>query len=255
MSTAENIAGRHVVISGGGSGVGAELAAQFAQAGACVTILGRRLDALEEVAAQTGAHVEVCDVTDRASLDAAIASAVEALGPVQIAIANAGAAPSKPFERMTTGDFEAALDVNLTGVFNLWQACLPGMKDTGWGRLIAIASTAGLKGYPYVSGYCAAKHGVVGLTRALAVELARTGVTVNAICPGFIETPLLERSIRNIVEKTGMSEEKAAKSLRAGNPQGRFIQPGEVASAALWLASEGAGSVNGSALPVTGGEI
>ncbi len=156
---------------------------------------------------------------------------------------------------MTIADLDDMLSVNLKGVFNCFQTALPHMEKAKRGRMIAIASTAGLKGYPYVSGYCAAKHGAIGLVKGLAVELAKTNITVNAICPGFIETPMLERSIENIVAKTGMSEEQAAKSLRAGNPQDRFIQTDEIAASVLWLCSDAARSVNGAVIPITGGEI
>ena len=243
--------GKHVVVTGGGTGVGAATAHTFAAAGANVTIMGRTKESLS---AQDLPY-EICDVTNRASVDTAMERAVTARGPVSIMVANAGAAESVPFSRMTADQLDAMLSVNLGGVVNTWQAALDGMKAAGWGRLIAIASTAGLKGYPYVSAYCAAKHGVVGLTRSLAMELGTSGVTANAICPGFVETPLLDRSIDKIVATTGMSAEKAAKSLRAGNPQDRFVQPREVAEAALWLASDGAASVNGHALSLSGGEI
>ncbi len=246
-----SVEGKHVVITGGGSGVGADTARMLAKAGANVTVMGRTLEPLETVAHEIGGQVLQADVTDRAAMEAALAKVPD----VQIAIANAGAANSVPFTKMREADLSDMLSVNMMGVFNLWQLTYPAMKSNGWGRLIAIASTAGLKGYPYVSGYCAAKHAVVGLTRSLSQELGRSGTTVNAICPGFIETPMLERSIENIIEKTGMSAEDAAKSLTRNNPQGRFIRTDEVAGSALWLCTDAARSVNGHTLSISGGEI
>lgn len=245
------LSGKHVVVTGGGTGVGAATAHAFAEAGAAVTTLGRT----EATLAAQNLPYQVCDVTDHEGVRSAMAAAREERGPISIAIANAGSAESAPFAKTTPNAFQRMLAINLTGVYNTWQACLDDMKGDGWGRMIAIASTAGLKGYPYVSGYCAAKHGVVGLTRSLAVELAGTGITVNAVCPGFVETPLLERSIDNIVAKTGISRDDAARSLKAGNPQRRFIQVDEVADAALWLASDAARSINGHALSLSGGEV
>lgn len=246
-----NVTGTHIVVTGGGSGVGADIARHFAQAGAAVTIMGRR----EAPLAAQNLPYQICDVTDADAVDSAFSAARTAHGPITAVIANAGAAEAKPFAKMTAADLTAMTDVNLTGVFNVWRAALPDMQAEGTGRLIAIASTAGLKGYPYVAGYCAAKHAVIGLTRALSLELAKTGITVNAICPGFVETPMLDRSIDNIVAKTGMDTEAAAASLRQNNPQDRFIQTDEIAATALWLCSDAARGVNGHALSLSGGEI
>ncbi len=242
---------KHAVVTGGGTGVGADTAQRLAKAGHTVTVMGRSEKPLQS----QDLPYQICDVTERDAVKRAFDAARADNGPIDVVVANAGAAHSVPFAKMTPDDLTAMLDVNLTGVFNVWQEALPDMKAAGTGRMIAIASTAGLKGYPYVSGYCAAKHGVVGLTRALAIELAATGITVNAVCPGFIETPMLDRSIANIVSKTGMTKEDAAKSLTKGNPQRRFIQTDEVAETVLWLCSDAARSVNGHALSISGGEI
>ncbi len=251
-----SVAGRHIVVTGGGTGVGAEIAESMALAGAKVTIMGRSAPPLRAVAKQHKFIGYVpCDVTDAGAVKDAFHQARGLNGQITVVVANAGAADSVPFAKMTSEQLQAMLSVNLAGVANVWQAALNDMKTEGWGRMLAIASTAGLKGYPYVSAYCAAKHGVVGLTRALALELAETGVTVNAICPGFIDTPMLDRSVANIIDKTGMSEDKARAALYAGNPQKRFIQTDEVAGTALWLCSDAARSVNGQALSLSGGEI
>lgn len=252
----DDLSGRHALVTGGGTGVGAAIALALARAGASVTIAGRRQEPLEKTAkGQTRIRWVTGDVTDAQSVRSMFAEALAAYGPVDIVVANAGAAASKPFLKMAEGDLRSMLDVNLTGIFHVWQAALQPMLDTGWGRLIAIASTAGLKGYAYVSGYCAAKHGAIGLTRALALETAKTGVTVNAVCPGYTQTPMLEQAVDTIMRKTGRPRADAEAALKANNPQGRFVQPEEVAEAVLWLCSKGAASVTGQAISVSGGEI
>ena len=247
---------KHALITGGGTGVGAAIAFALADAGARVTIMGRREISLRETAERSAAIDWVTgDVTDPQSVKTMLRDIQDRNGCPDIVIANAGAAESKPFVKMDVDDFTSMLDVNLVGVFNIWREALPLMMENGWGRLIAVASTAGLKGYPYVTGYCAAKHGVVGLTRAVALEFAKTGITANAICPGFVETPMLERSIENIMDKTGLSKEAAENSLKSSNPQNRFIQPEEVAEIVLWLCGANSGSITGQSIPISGGEI
>ncbi|SFU09824.1 SDR family NAD(P)-dependent oxidoreductase [Sedimentitalea nanhaiensis] len=244
------LSGRRILITGGGSGVGADLAKGFAGLGAEVIVSGRRPEPLNGIASQAdGIRAIPADVT----CEDAVADLYAAAGPVDIVIANAGASSSAPFGRTSLADWNAMLAVNLTGVFLTLRAGLNQM--TGWGRLISIASTAGLKGYPYVAPYVAAKHGVVGLTRALALEVARKDITVNALCPGFLDTEMTERSVANIVAKTGMKPEAARASLAAHNPQKRLVQPAEVTAAARWLCGPGSDGINGQAIAIAGGEI
>jgi 3-hydroxybutyrate dehydrogenase len=219
-----------------------------------VTVLGRDRGKLDRVAAEVGAAVQA-DVRDPAALEAAFAEAVAAQGPIDLLVNNAGAARSAPFRATTAELWDDMLAVNLTAAFHAARLCTPAMVEAGWGRIVNVASTAGLKGYAYVSAYCAAKHGLVGLTRALAVELAPTGVAVSAVCPGFTDTDLVARSVETLVAKTGRTPEAARAELARGNPQGRLVTPDEVASAIAWLCLPETAAANGAVLPIAGGEI
>jgi NAD(P)-dependent dehydrogenase (short-subunit alcohol dehydrogenase family) len=249
---------RHALVTGAGRGIGAAIAATLAARGARLTLLGRTARTLgETLAALPGsAHGFVlADVADPAQVQAAFAEARAARGPVEILVNNAGAAESAPFGRTSLELWQRMLAVNLTGTFLCAQAALPEMVQAGWGRIVNIASTAGQKGYAYVSAYAASKHGVIGLTRALALELARSGVTVNAVCPGFTETDLYRTSVERVMAKTGRNAEQARAELAAGNPQQRIVQPEEVAAAVAWLAGEDTASITGQSISVSGGEV
>lgn len=249
------IEGRHALVTGGGTGVGRAIALALAEAGAAVTICGRREAPLAQAAGEhTRIAALVADVTDEAAMVRLHAEAEAARGPLDIVIANAGGGESGLAHRTSLVDWQRTLDLNLTGAFLSVKPALAGMTRRKAGRIVFVASTAGLKGYAYVAPYVAAKHGVVGLMRALAVETVKSGVTVNAVCPGFVETEMLVQSVQRIVETTGRSAGEARASLAATNPQHRFIQPQEVAAAVLWLCSDAARSVTGQALSISGGE-
>ncbi|RUZ72446.1 SDR family oxidoreductase [Mesorhizobium sp. M7A.F.Ca.US.006.01.1.1] len=255
MTAVATISGRHALVTGGGSGVGRAIALALAAAGIDVTICGRREAELAKVARENDRIFGIAaDVTDEAAMASLYEAAEAARGPFDIVVANAGMAGSAPAHKTALSDWQRTLDVNLTGAFVTVKPALAAMAARKTGRIIFIASTAGLKGYAYVAPYVAAKHGVVGLMRALAAETAKSGVTVNAVCPGFVETEMLEESIQRIIEKTGRSVEQARSSLASTNPQGRFIQPDEVAAAVLWLCGDAAQSITGQAISISGGE-
>jgi len=278
------LTGKHAFITGGGRGIGAACARALLAQGASVTLAGRDLATLERTASALAAvHVPPAaapgvpapavavhaivsaagprifvlqlDVTDEAAVHAAMKAAAAELGPIAILVNNAGQAHPAPFAKTTTEHWQTMLNVNLTGAFHCTQAALPQMLEQGWGRIINIASTAGLKGYKYVSAYVAAKHGLIGLTKALALELATKNITVNAVCPGYTETDIVAGAIANIMQKTGRSEDEARKELASGNPQQKLVQPEEVANAVAWLCHPASSAMNGQSIAVAGGEV
>lgn len=254
-----SLAGRHALVTGAGRGIGAAVARALAAEGARLTLLGRKREPLERLAEELGATalpaIMQADVTDDASLARAFDQAVEGAGPLDILVNNAGTAVTAPFGKTDRALWDSMLAVNLTSVYAGCRLALPGMAQRGWGRIVNIASTAGLRGYAYCAAYAAAKHGVIGLTRTLALETARSGVTVNAVCPGFTETDMTETSLERIQAKTGRSREAALEELTKVNPQGRLVRPEEVAAAVVWLCRDDAVSMTGQAIAVAGGEV
>ncbi|MCC6006834.1 MAG: SDR family NAD(P)-dependent oxidoreductase [Rhodobacteraceae bacterium] len=250
-----HLAGRHALVTGGGTGIGLAIARALAAEGVQVTITGRRSEILEAAAGQTpGLHPQPFDVSDPEALSQGVAAAIAARGPVTICVANAGIAEGAPFEKMDHALWERTLAINLTGPMLTIRACLPGMRAEGWGRVITISSLAGLKGLRNASAYTASKHGLIGLTRVLSEELLGTGITVNALCPGYVDTPIVARNTEQVSRLTGMSREDAMGTMIRANRHRRLIAPEEVADAAMWLVAAHSGSINGQALEIAGGQ-
>lgn len=253
------LVGKHALITGGATGIGFAIAQAMLAQGMRVSIAGRsveKLQAAQEQLREQGMIACIAmDVSKAESVEQGFAQAGRNFGVVDILINNAGQASSAPFLKTTEEAWQQMLAVNLTGSFLCSQRALPAMLESGWGRIINVASTAGLKGYAYVAAYCAAKHGVIGMTRALAMEVANKGVTVNAVCPGYTETDIVKNAIATIMEKTGRSEQEARSELASHNPQQRLVQVEEVADAVLWLCSPASSAQNGQAIAVAGGEV
>jgi NAD(P)-dependent dehydrogenase (short-subunit alcohol dehydrogenase family) len=250
------LSGRHALVTGGGRGIGRAVAASLSAAGASVTVLGRNAGPLQDAVAQGHAKgYVVADVTDERAMNDAAKRAAAERGPIDILVANAGNAESAPFLKADAALFARMFDLNVMGVVNATRAVLGEMVARGFGRVVVNASVAGLKGYAYVSAYCAAKHAAVGLVRALAQETVQTGVTVNAVCPGYTDTDLVTQGLDKITAKTGRTRKQALADMLKDEPLGRLVTPQEVAAAVLFLCSPEASAITGTTLTVAGGEI
>ncbi len=255
----QSVEGLHAVVTGGGSGIGAAVAHALLEAGARVTVVGRNAERLQAqlLALSTLGHAEqqVMDVGTEESVQGGFAALVARSGPVDILVNNAGQVETASLARTSTDLWQRMLQVNLTGTFLCSREVVTGMSTRGFGRIVNVASTAALTGYAYVAAYCAAKHGVLGLTRAMALEFAARGVTINAVCPGYTDTDIITRAVQTIVEKTGRSDAESRAEFAASNPQGRLITPQEVAASVLWLSRRDSTAMNGQAIAVCGGEV